>query len=186
LKTVFIFLLFIASNARADFVLAGEHVAFDDSLQPVFSQHQIVVTSPITRAGFARWAATIQGRALIARFRSSEYEIAITEDQYEEGPGRAPQPGIRTFLSLPDHTAVKRFDLILNPFIASEYGRYPTLALGHPSTPIDVMTTAWAAEMLHIDFYSRGVPLPHPDRDDFQERWKAVALELGFPAMNHD
>jgi hypothetical protein len=48
------------------------------------------------------------------------------------------------------------------------------------------MSTAWAAEMLHIDFYARGIPLPHHERPDFQERWQSVASELGFPVLQHD
>ena len=47
------------------------------------------------------------------------------------------------------------------------------------------MAAAWAAEMLHIDFYARGIALPHHERDDFQERWMAVAGQLGFGRMTH-
>jgi hypothetical protein len=48
------------------------------------------------------------------------------------------------------------------------------------------MATAWAAEMLHIYFYSKGISLPHHTRSDFQDEWRAMARELGFPDMRHD
>ena len=41
-------------------------------------------------------------------------------------------------------------------------------------------------EMLHVDFYARGISLPHHQRDDFQSEWQAVAAELGFPALRHN
>ena len=47
------------------------------------------------------------------------------------------------------------------------------------------MAAAWAAELLHIDFYSRGISLPHHQRADFQREWRAIAEELGFPTMPH-
>ena len=56
---------------------------------------------------------------------------------------------------------------------------------GHPTTPADLMAIAWAGEMLHIDFYSRGISLPHHSRPDFQEEWHRVAEELGYPSATH-
>ncbi len=143
-------------------------------------------TAATTRAGFVKWAATSEGRSLIERFRTGEFEITIIESIDEEGPGRAPQPGLRTLLASGDASAVKHYQVILNPAIAAEYGRFSGPALGYPITPVDVMSTAWAAEMLHIDFYARGIPLPHHERPDFQERWENVASELGFPVLRHD
>ena len=55
-----------------------------------------------------------------------------------------------------------------------------------PATPADMMAAAWAGEMLHVDFYARGISLPHHSRDDFQTEWEAVAVELGFPALRHN
>jgi hypothetical protein len=48
------------------------------------------------------------------------------------------------------------------------------------------MAAAWAGEMLHIDFYSQGISLPHHERADFQEQWRLVAGELGFPMLPHE
>jgi hypothetical protein len=39
--------------------------------------------------------------------------------------------------------------------------------------------------MLHVDFYSRGISLPHHQRADFQDEWRVVARELGYPEMKH-
>lgn len=40
--------------------------------------------------------------------------------------------------------------------------------------------------MLHIDFYSQGIVLPHHGRADFQRAWREVARQLGFPGLEHD
>ncbi len=167
-------------------LLAGETIRFDDHQRPQFTEQQVRSTAETTRAGFVNWIATHEGQLLVARFRGEEFEIVISEDEGEPSPGRAPQPGIATLLAAGDRTKVKRYELVLNPSIAAEYGRGPVLALGQPLTPTDVMATAWAAEMLHIDFYSCGIRLPHHSRGDFQERWQSVASELGFPLMKHD
>ena len=55
-----------------------------------------------------------------------------------------------------------------------------------PATPADVMAAAFGAEMLHIDFYSRGISLPHHERPDFQREWRAIAVELGMPGLRHE
>ena len=59
------------------------------------------------------------------------------------------------------------------------------MSTGEPTTPAQVMAAAWAAEMLHIDFYSRGISLPHHSRTDFQTEWREVARQLGFPYLAH-
>ena len=48
-----------------------------------------------------------------------------------------------------------------------------------------MMAAAWAGEMLHIDYYARGISLPHHERTDFQEECRAIARELGFPNLRH-
>jgi hypothetical protein len=171
--------------AAAAFVLAGERVAFDAALQPQFTPHQIAATAPEVRAGLARWAATPSGRRLVARFDSDEYAIVIAEDPYEEGPGRAPQPALATLAAFADHGAVKRYDVILNPEFRIARGRniFPTR---QPATQVDLMAAAIAGEMLHVDFYSRGISLPHHQRRDFQQEWRAIARELGYPDMKHE
>jgi hypothetical protein len=49
-----------------------------------------------------------------------------------------------------------------------------------------MMAAAWAAEMLHIDFYARGISLPHHSRSDFQSEWLIIATQLGFPNLPHE
>ena len=44
---------------------------------------------------------------------------------------------------------------------------------------------AWAGEMLHIDYYARSISLPHHERPDFQEEWREIARQLGFPNLRH-
>ena len=171
--------------AAAAFVLAGERVAFNAALQPQFTPHQIAATAPEVRAGFARWAATPSGRRLVARFNADEYAIVIAESVYEEGPGRAPQPALATLAGFADHGAVKRYDVILNPAFRMVRGRNLFLAR-QPVTQIDMMAAAIAGEMLHVDFYSRGISLPHHQRRDFQQEWRAIARELGYPDMAHE
>lgn len=169
----------------AAFLLAGEPVAFDDAIRPRFTKRQIAGSSASTRAGFEKWAATGEGRRLISRFRTTQYEVIVIEDDYEPAPGRAPQPGLATFLAAGDAKKTKRYDLILNPYLADQYSAANALRIGRPVTPADVMAAAWAGEMLHIELYADGVRLPHHERDDFQQRWLRVAIELGFPAMRH-
>ena len=168
------------------FVLAGESIAFTSELRPRFSEHQLRASAAATRDGFAKWAATPEGQAAIRRFTRGDCEVHVTESAEEPGVGRAPQPGFMTFLASGDASKVKRYDLILNPVRAAEYGDPQTVNLGLPRTPADVMAVAWAAEMLHIDFYAEGIPLPHHHRADFQERWMRVAGALGFPLVSHD
>lgn len=174
-----------ASFVLATFLFAGKPVAFDADLRPRFTEHQMRRTAHSTRAGFVKWAATAEGRRLIARFQLPEYEIAMIEDGDDDAPGRAPQPGIATFMFAADGTKVKRYDLILNPVLAASYDIAGALDMGEPRSARDVMAAAWAAEMLHIEFYADGIPLPHHSRREFQERWRKAAMELGFPRMRH-
>ena len=48
------------------------------------------------------------------------------------------------------------------------------------------MAAAIAGEMLHVDFYSRGISLPHHQRRDFQAEWRDTARQLGYPDMKHE
>jgi hypothetical protein len=188
----FLFTSFAASHLAATdapkgrgLVLAGEVVRFDESQSPVFTLRQLQHTDAVTRAGLTRWAETDEGRALLARFRGSEYEVVVLEDRGEPALGRAPQPGLATLLSWSNTSALKTYTLILNPALAAEYeqpkGNRSRLAL----RPEDILAAAWAGEMLHIDFYSRGIVLPHHHRADFQERWRAVANQLRLSFLTH-
>jgi hypothetical protein len=133
--------------------------------------------SAATRDGFARWAATEHGRAIIERL---DGEVVVTEDANEGGAGRAPEPGIATLSSI----GRRVYSLILNPNFVLPPGMVPLP--NQPATPADMMAAAWAGEMLHVDFYARGISLPHHQRADFQSQWQAVAGELGFPALRHN
>ena len=133
--------------------------------------------STATQDGFARWAATAHGRAIIAHL---DGQIVVSEDANEGGAGRAPEPGIATLTSIGTRT----YSIILNPNFVLPAGMVPMP--NQPATPADMMAAAWAGEMLHVDFYARGISLPHHQRDDFQSEWQAVAAELGFPALRHN
>jgi len=166
------------------FVLAGEPLQFDERLRPSFTTTQLRNSFDATRAGLARWAATEEGRKIIQHLDRKEYRVVISEDPNEGGAGRAPQPGIATLVAAGDHNKVKVYSMILNPTFGLERG---VKALpGLPATPADLMAVAWAGEMLHIEFYARGISLPHHGRADFQEEWRTVAGELGYPSMPHD
>ncbi len=133
--------------------------------------------SAATRDGFARWAATEHGRAIISHL---DGQIVVAEDANEGGAGRAPEPGIATLSSI----GTRVYSVILNPNFALPPGMVPLP--NQPATPADMMAAAWAGEMLHVAFYTRGISLPHHQRDDFQSEWQAVAAELGFPALRHN
>jgi hypothetical protein len=167
------------------FVLAGEIVRFDPKGRPVFTMRQQRVTASETREGFTRWASTAEGRRIVERLTAPDREVVVTESSVEPGIGRAPQPGFLTLLEADEPATLKRYELILNPTRAREYDQRPGVDLGYPRTPGDVMALAWAGEMLHVDFYAMGIPLPHHRRVDFQERWAAVARQLGFPRVTH-
>lgn len=177
---------FLATGASAQgFLLAGERLRFDAKFNPQFSERQVASTAQATREGLARWAATDQGKRIIARFEGGDREVNVVESVAEKGVGRAPRPAMMTMLATNDRTKVKRYELVLNPSLARQYENASSLAWGLPRNSAEVMAAAWAAEMLHIDFYARGIPLPHHQRSDFQERWRQVAAELGLTSLEH-
>jgi hypothetical protein len=168
------------------FILAGEPIRFDTELRPTFTAKQIEGSTASVRDGFVKWAATPEGKAIIAKFRGGDREVVITESADEPSIGSAPQPGFLTMLAANDRAKLKTYQLIVNPDLASQYnGPASTIDLGLPRTAADVMALAWAGEMLHIDFYAEGIPLPHHDRVAFQDRWLNVAASLGFPRVPH-
>jgi hypothetical protein len=174
-----------AVPARAGIILAGEPVRFDARMAPQFTVRQLRHTAAATRAGLGRWAATEHGRMLINYFAANDYDVMVLEDDDEQSPGSAPQPGLATLAFGSDHSKVKPYLVILNPsFFGPAKGMipFPTEA----ATRAELMSTAWAAEMLHVYFYAQGISLPHHPRRDFQEQWRAIAAELGFPGMRHD
>lgn len=163
--------------------LANERVTFDAKCAPRFTDAQINATAPSVREGLAEWASTERGCAMIRRFDTREYEIDVIEDALETSTGEAPQPGIATLVAANDHTKVKKYELVLNPSFKTTS---ETLVFhDEPNEPAQLMAAAWAAEMLHIDFYSRGISLPHHSRADFQEAWREIAQQLGFPRLAH-
>ena len=166
-------------------VLAGEPISFDADDTPRFTAKQIEQSSESVREGFVKWAATPEGRAIVARFRGTERDVHVTETAEEPAIGRAPQPGFLTFLAAKDPKKTKSYELFLNPILAAQYNSASEMDLGLPRTPAEVMALAWAGEMLHIDFYADGVPLPHHERGDFQERWQRVVDALGLPRAHH-
>jgi hypothetical protein len=159
---------------RSVIVVAGEGVHFGADGQPQFTAAQMRNSAAATRNGLVRWSGTAHGRALIAYFAAAGNSIDIIEDEGEEGIGRAPQPGIATLAAAADRSKQKTYELVLNP------------RSQQPATPGDLMSAAWAGEMLHIYFYSQGISLPHHQRADFQREWRAVAAELGMPALTHE
>jgi hypothetical protein len=165
------------------FVLAGEPIVLDAQGKAGFTANQLRNTSEATRGGFLKWAATRQGQEVIARFNAREFEVLIEEDGGEAGVGRAPQPALATLFAASDHARRKSYTLILNPYFDLPRGFAPMR--GEPATSTDMMAAAWAGEMLHIDYYARGISLPHHERPDFQEEWRAIARELGFPNLRH-
>jgi hypothetical protein len=167
------------------FRLAGERIRFGANARPEFTESQIRFSAEATRSGLVKWAATPRGRRMILRFNSAEYSVTIREDGHSIGAGSAPQPALATLVAATDHTKRKAYDLILNPTFSLPRGAIP-VSSGEPSTPAGMMAAAWAAEMLHIDFYARGISLPHHLRPDFQSEWHAMATELGFPNLPHE
>jgi hypothetical protein len=184
---IVISLLLSANSAFAagGFVLAEETIRFDAELLPQFSAKQMRATAEVTRAGLVRWAATAEGKAIIARVQSGDCEVIVIESTDEPTIGRAPQPGFLTLLAAGDRKQLKSYTLIVNPNVAAQYNRPKSIDLGLPRTPVDAMALAWAGEMLHIEFYAQGIALPHHQRVDFQERWQRVATALGMPRVEH-
>lgn len=172
---------------RSTFVLAGEPLQFDARLHPAFTSTQLRNSFDATRAGFARWAATAEGQKIIRHLSPNEFRVVVAEDPTEDGAGRAPQPGIATLVAANDHTKLKTYTLILNPTYGLERGNSNRVVAlpGLPTTAADLMAVAWAGEMLHIEFYARGISLPHHNRPDFQDEWQTVAGQLGYPSVPH-
>lgn len=173
------------ANRGRGFVLADEAIRFDADLRPQFSAHQLRTSAEATRAGLVKWAATAEGRSIIARFRVEDREVIVVESADEPTIGRAPQPGFLTLLAAGDAKQLKTYRLIVNPALAAEYRGSKSIDLGLPRTAADAMALAWAGEMLHIEFYASGIPLPHHQRADFQERWRKVAGALGMSRAEH-
>jgi hypothetical protein len=173
-----------AEGRMRGLILAGEPVMFTNGL-PRFSREQQRRVSTATREGLALWAATDHGRHLIARFNRDDYQIFVVEDGDERGLGRAPQPAIGTMISGGDRSRLKVYRLVLNPAFA-EVPQVGTPLFDEPRTPAERMAAAWAGEMLHIDFYSQGIVLPHHGRSDFRREWQNIAAQLGFPTLEHD
>jgi hypothetical protein len=172
------------STRETGFRLAGERIRFDANARPEFTEDQVRYSAEATRSGLVKWAATPRGQRMIVHFNSAEYAVTVREDGLSAGAGSAPQPALATLVAATDHTKTKAYDLILNPTFTLPKGAIPFS--GEPSTPADMMAAAWAAEMLHIDFYARGISLPHHSRPDFQSEWHVMATELGFPNLPHE
>ncbi|MFL6246487.1 MAG: hypothetical protein ACJ74H_10720 [Thermoanaerobaculia bacterium] len=188
---VVVFLLVVLSALAENpsrgrgFVLANEALRFDADLRPLFSEQQLRTSSAVTRDGLVKWAATAEGKSIIAHFQVNDREVIVIESAEEPTIGRAPQPGFLTMLAAADAKQLKTYRLIVNPALAAEYHGTKSIDLGLPRTPADAMALAWAGEMLHIEFYAAGIPLPHHQRADFQERWRVVAQALGMWRAEH-
>ena len=182
-------LLPTASSAGAPqasgIILAGEHVKFDVRLMPRFTPAQIRNTADATRAGLVRWAATSQGRRLIQFFADNDCVITVSETLDDDALGKAPQPGLATLVAASDRSRMKFYNVALNPHTPLPSEKLNPLPK-QPLTAADLMAAAWAGEMLHVAFYARGISLPHHAREDFQDEWRVVAAELGFPGLIHD
>jgi hypothetical protein len=147
----FFFILTPFSDNSRGFILCGERVRFATNFQPRFTPKQLRESADATRDGLAKWARTAHGQRLIAFFDKGDYRINVTEDPFENGVGRAPQPGLATLASIHDRARVRTFDLILNPrYFKLPQGMTPLLNM--PATPADMLAAAWAGEMRHIEF----------------------------------
>ncbi len=175
----------LLADGRGALILAGERVPFDANLVPEFTRGQRANTNDATREGLVRWAETQRGQQLIAYFIENDFEITVVEDGSEPGIGRAPQPGLATLVAAANHTHIRNYEIVLNPrFFKMPEGMVPLP--NQPSTPDDMMSIAWAGEMLHVYFYTLGISLPHHERADFQREWREIAVELGMPTVTHD
>lgn len=121
---------FATSAFAQGFILAGERLRFDAQLHPQFTPGQVARTAAVTRDGLVRWAGTEQGKAIIGRFEGGDREVTIVESEEEKGVGRAPQPGIATMVAVNDRSKLKRYELIVNPAVASQYANANSLAWG--------------------------------------------------------
>jgi hypothetical protein len=165
-------------------LVVGEPLHFDANRQIHFSDAQLRGTSAATREGLIRFASTPHGQRMLRRFATSEYTIVVIENENGGEMGSAPQPGIATLVAASDHSIPKSYEIVLHPLPFTVPDGVTALP-NQAATPADQMAAAWGAELLHIDFYSRGISLPHHQRPDFQREWRAIASELGFPTMAH-
>ncbi|HEY2321349.1 MAG TPA: hypothetical protein VGJ82_00670 [Thermoanaerobaculia bacterium] len=165
-------------------VLAGEPVRFDANQKIAFTDAQLHATSAATREGLVRFAATPDGRRMLRHFATAEYTIIVSESDDDSEVASAPEPGIATLIAANDHSILKKYAIVLHP-VAFSLPDGATALPNQATTPADQMAAAWAAELLHIDFYARGISLPHHQRADFQREWRTIANELGFPGMLH-
>jgi hypothetical protein len=179
------FAVLASDSHTGGIILADEAIRFDADLRPQFSAHQLRASAEATRAGLLRWAATGEGKSIIARFQAKDRQVIVIESDDESTIGRAPQPGFVTLLAAGDPKQLKTYWLIVNPALAAQYDRPKSVPLGLPQTAADVMALAWAGEMLHIEFYAAGIALPHHERSDFQKRWLRVADALGMARAEH-
>ncbi|HEY2092029.1 MAG TPA: hypothetical protein VGJ81_09080 [Thermoanaerobaculia bacterium] len=176
--------MLIAAAIVYGIVLAGEPVRLDANARVTFTAEQMRSTSAATREGLTRFASTPHGRRMLRKFATSEYEIVVVENDDDAEVASAPEPGIATLVASNDHSIRKQYEIVLHP-LPFTLPKGATALPNQAATPADQMAAAWAAELLHVDFYSRGISLPHHQRDDFQREWQAIASELGFPAMSH-
>lgn len=165
--------------------LAHERIAFDKKdCAPRFTQNQIDASAPAVREGLQAFASTQHGCETIRRLDTREYDIEVFEQTLHNSTGEAPQPGIATIIAAADHAKTKSYEVILNP--AFKRTSEILVFTDEPTAPAQFMAAAWAAELLHVDFYARGISLPHHPRPDFQEEWRELARQLGFPRLTHD
>jgi len=164
--------------------LAHERIAFDQKdCKPRFTQTQIDASAPAVRDGLQAFASTPIGCNAIRRLDTREYDVEVFEETLDNSTGEAPPPSIATIINAVDHAKVKSYELILNP----AFKRTTEIVVfnDEPVTPAQMMAAAWAAEMLHIEYYARGISLPHHSRADFQDEWREIARQLGFPRLPH-
>jgi hypothetical protein len=161
--------------------LANQRIAFDPKdCTPHFPNE---IDAPAVRDGLRAFASTPRGCEMIRRLDTREYDVEVFEETLDNSTGEAPPPSIATIIDAADHSKVKSYELILNP----SFKRTNEIVVftDEPVTPAQMMAAAWAAEMLHIEFYARGISLPHHSRSDFQEEWREIAKQLGFPRLTH-
>lgn len=172
------------STNETGFRLAGERIRFDANARPEFTESSQVQRrcDPLRPREMGGHASRPRDDSPLRQRRIRGHGL---EDWDSTGAGSAPQPALATLVAATDHTKTKAYDLILNPTFMLPKGVIP-VSSGEPATPADMMAAAWAAEMLHIDFYARGISLPHHSRPDFQSEWHLMAAELGFPNLPHE
>ena len=161
--------------------IANQRIAFDaKDCTPHFGGD---VSAPAIRDGLRAFASTPKGCEMIRRLDTREYNVEVSEETLEDSTGQAPPPSIATIIDAVDHGKVKKYEMLLNP--SFKRTNETLVFTDEPATPAQFMAAAWAAEMLHIEFYARGISLPHHSRADFQDEWREIARQLGFPRLAH-